>query len=76
MTTKVNLDEKFALFTEPWRPKVIATLNGQEVKLIKVMGSFPWHFHELEDELFLAWKGNFRVEWLRAGGCTEYSQCS
>lgn len=62
MTTKVNLDEKFALFTEHWRPKVIATLIGQEVKLIKVMGCFPWHLHELEDELFLVWKGNFRVE--------------
>jgi mannose-6-phosphate isomerase-like protein (cupin superfamily) len=62
MTTKINLNEKFALFTEHWRPKVIAALNGQEVKIIKVMGQFPWHYHEHEDELFLVWKGNFRVE--------------
>jgi mannose-6-phosphate isomerase-like protein (cupin superfamily) len=62
MTTKINLNEKFGLFTEHWRPKVIAALNGQEVKVIKVKGQFPWHQHETEDEFFLVWKGNFRVE--------------
>lgn len=62
MTTKINLNEKFALFTEHWRPKVVAAVNGQELKIIKVMGEFPWHYHEHEEELFLVWKGNFRVE--------------
>jgi mannose-6-phosphate isomerase-like protein (cupin superfamily) len=62
MITKVNLNEKFGLFTEYWRPKIIADLNGQEVKVIKVKGEFPWHHHEQEDEMFLVWKGNFRVE--------------
>ena len=38
---KIGLDEKFALFSETWRPKVAARLNGQEVKLVKVRGSFP-----------------------------------
>jgi mannose-6-phosphate isomerase-like protein (cupin superfamily) len=62
MPTKINLSEKFALFTEHWRPKVIASLNVQEVKIIKVKGEFPWNHHHQEDELFLVWKGNFRVE--------------
>jgi len=62
MTSKVNLNEKFGLFSEHWRPKVVAALNGQEVKIIKVLGEFPWHHHEREDEFFLVWKGNFRVE--------------
>lgn len=62
MTTKINLSEKFSLFNEHWRPKVIATLNNQEVKLIKVLGEFPWHHHDNEDEFFLVWKGRFRVE--------------
>ena len=60
--TSVGLTAKFASFSEHWRPKVIARLNGQEVKLIKVKGIFPWHFHEKEDEMFLVWRGVFRVE--------------
>jgi mannose-6-phosphate isomerase-like protein (cupin superfamily) len=59
---KISLMEKFALFQEHWRPKVIAGLNGQEIKLIKVEGEFPWHIHSNEDEFFLVWKGQFRVE--------------
>ncbi len=59
---KISLDEKFALFDEHWRPKTIAALNGQEVRLVKVKGEFPWHHHENEDEFFVVWKGLFRVE--------------
>ncbi len=59
---KVNLAEKFALIDEYWRPKVVGELNGQEVKLVKFQGEFPWHHHENEDEMFMAMKGNFRIE--------------
>lgn len=37
-------------------------MNDQEVKLVKFQGEFPWHQHEREDELFLALKGSFRIE--------------
>jgi mannose-6-phosphate isomerase-like protein (cupin superfamily) len=59
---KANLKEKFALINEHWRPKVVGELNGQEVKLVKFQGEFPWHQHEHEDEMFMAMKGNFRIE--------------
>lgn len=59
---KVNLAEKFALVTDHWRPKVIGEMNGQEIKIVKFAGEFPWHYHEHEDEMFLAVKGNFRLE--------------
>ena len=59
---KVNLPEKFAQITEYWRPKVVAELNGQEVKLAKFQGAFVWHHHDDEDEMFLVWRGRFRVE--------------
>jgi len=71
--TKASLDEKFALIHEHWRPKVVAELNGQELKLVKFAGVFPWHRHEQEDELFLVWRGQMTVEFgdrrvtLRAG---------
>ena len=59
---KFNLKEKFARFREHWRPKIIASLNGQDVKVVKVQGTFPWHHHEAEDEFFLVWQGRFRIE--------------
>ena len=59
---KVSICEKFARFAEHWRPKIIAELNGQKVKLVKVQGNFPWHSHDDVDELFLVWRGRFRVE--------------
>ena len=62
MPRAIKLNEKFATFTEHFRPKVIAELNGQEVKIVKAHGEFPWHHHDHEDEFFLVWKGAFRVE--------------
>lgn len=62
MVDKVNLHDKLALIDEPWRPKVIADLNGQEVKLAKLQGAFVWHLHEAEDELFFCIEGRMRVE--------------
>jgi mannose-6-phosphate isomerase-like protein (cupin superfamily) len=59
---KVNLTERLRLITEHWRPKVVGELNGQEVKLAKFKGTFVWHHHEQEDELFLGVRGRFRVE--------------
>jgi mannose-6-phosphate isomerase-like protein (cupin superfamily) len=59
---KVNLAEKFALINEHWRPKVVGEINGQEVKLVKFQGEFPWHRHEAEDEMFMALRGSFRIE--------------
>jgi mannose-6-phosphate isomerase-like protein (cupin superfamily) len=58
----IDLKEKFSLVTEHWRPKVVGELNGQEVKVVKVKGVFPWHHHEKEDEMFMVWRGTFRVE--------------
>jgi mannose-6-phosphate isomerase-like protein (cupin superfamily) len=59
---KASLSEKFSLINEQWRPKVVAELNGQELKLVKVSGVFPWHHHKLEDELFLVWRGQLVIE--------------
>lgn len=59
---KASLAEKFALIHEHWRPRVLAELNGQELKLVKFAGTFPWHRHENEDELFLVWRGQMVIE--------------
>ena len=63
---KVNVAEKLSRIQEPWQPKIVAELNGQHVKLVKLAGPFVWHHHEAEDEMFLVVRGAFRME-LRDG---------
>jgi mannose-6-phosphate isomerase-like protein (cupin superfamily) len=59
---KVNLNQKFELFTDHWSPKIAGELNGQQVKLAKFLGDFVWHQHEHEDELFFVVKGSLKIE--------------
>lgn len=60
---KINLGEKLSLFDDHWGPRIVGELNGQQVKLVKFQGSFTWHHHDFEDELFLVVKGGFRIEY-------------
>ena len=62
MTKKININEKFSKFSEHWRPKIVAELNGQEFKLAKIKGEYPFHAHEGEDEMFFCWKGSFILD--------------
>lgn len=72
---RVGVDEALAGVREPWRPRVIAALNGQEVKVARLAGPFVWHRHTDADELFLVWRGRLRMEFrertveLAAGDC-------
>ncbi len=59
---KVNLVEKFKLFQDYWKPKIVGELNDAHVKLVKLKGEFVWHHHEREDELFLIVRGNLRIK--------------
>jgi len=60
--TKIRLADKLALFDDHWNPRIVAELNGQQVKVAKVLGTFDWHHHEHEDELFLVVHGRLRIE--------------
>ena len=66
MLQKVNLAEKLAQFSEHWSPKVVGELNGQQLRLAKLLGAFDWHHHEHEDELFLVLAGRLTLR-LRDG---------
>jgi mannose-6-phosphate isomerase-like protein (cupin superfamily) len=59
---KVSLAEKLGRFSEYWSPRVVGELNGQHVKLVKLLGPFVWHHHDNEDELFLVVRGRMRME--------------
>ena len=45
---KANLSAKLEQITEHWSPRVVAGLNGQQVKLAKLRGEFVWHAHDHE----------------------------
>ena len=40
MTTPINLEHKFSLFSDHWSPKVIAEVNDYQIKLVKIHGDF------------------------------------
>jgi mannose-6-phosphate isomerase-like protein (cupin superfamily) len=58
----VNLREKFSLFSDRWKPRIIGEVNDCYLKAVKVKGDFVWHHHENEDELFLVVKGTLRMK--------------
>ena len=58
----IDLGEKLDRFSDHWSPRIIAALNGQEVRLAKFIGAFDWHAHPDEDEMFLVLKGTFTME--------------
>ena len=59
---KINLFEKFTRFDDQWSPKIVAELNNQHIKLVKLRGEFVWHKHDHEDELFYVVKGVLKIE--------------
>jgi len=63
---KVNVAHSLAQIDAYWSPRVVAELNGQHVKLVKVKGAFAWHAHRHEDELFYVVLGRLTLE-LREG---------
>ena len=59
---KINLEQKLSLFSTHWDPKIVAELNGQQVKLVKFSGELVWHSHAADDELFLVVQGCFDMQ--------------
>jgi len=63
----INIEHSFRQFSDTFSPKIIAELNGQHVKAVRVEGDkVPWHTHEKEDELFWVLEGELQI--LERGG--------
>jgi mannose-6-phosphate isomerase-like protein (cupin superfamily) len=73
---KISLQEKFALFSEHWSPRIVGELNGQHVKLVKFQGEFVWHHHAAEDEMFLVVRGAFRMNYRDSTGAELHMDLS
>ena len=51
-----------ASLTEYWSPKVVGEVDDNYVKVAKLKGTFTWHTHEHEDEMFFVLKGQLKIE--------------
>ncbi len=60
-TDKVNLADKLSTFSDYWAPRTVATLNTQDVMVVKVKGEFIWHKHDETDDFFLVLKGRLTI---------------
>ncbi|MDX2435815.1 MAG: cupin domain-containing protein [Acidobacteriota bacterium] len=62
MLDVININDGFAAFDDLFSPKIVADLNGQHVKIVRVEGDkVPWHTHDAEDELFWVMEGELEV---------------
>lgn len=60
---KVNAKDMLGRFSDHWNPRIIGELNGQHVKVAKLLGEFDWHHHRDEDELFWVISGELEINW-------------
>ena len=58
----INFSEKFALFSDQWKPRVVAEMNDYQFKLVRIKGDFVWHDHKDTDETFIVLEGELRID--------------
>jgi mannose-6-phosphate isomerase-like protein (cupin superfamily) len=62
MSSVLSPSQIAASLTELWSPRIVGEVDDVYIKVAKVHGSFAWHAHEEEDELFLILKGSLLIE--------------
>jgi mannose-6-phosphate isomerase-like protein (cupin superfamily) len=62
MTGAINLKAKLTQFDDHWSPRTLATHNGQDIMVAKLLGEFPWHSHDDTDDFFLVIHGEIVLE--------------
>jgi mannose-6-phosphate isomerase-like protein (cupin superfamily) len=62
VTRPLSPRDAAAALTELWSPRVVAEVDDMYVKVAKIEGTFGWHAHAEEDELFYVLRGSLRIE--------------
>lgn len=62
MNTPTTPQAIAAALDELWSPRVIAEVDDAYVKVARVQGTFGWHAHDDEDELFYVLHGQLTIE--------------
>ena len=58
----INLDEKLAMFSSHWDPRVVADYNENEVMVVKLLGEYDFHKHYTTDDFFYVLEGELQMD--------------
>lgn len=72
MSAAISPRQAAAALTGYGSPRVVGELEDSYLKVAKVLGTFGWHRHDDEDELFLILAGHLRIE--LEGGAVELAE--
>ena len=61
-TDVVNIRSALASISEHWQPHRLASVNDNDVKVVKLEGEFVWHTHPETEELFLVLTGELTIQ--------------
>ncbi len=59
---KINFLELSKNINKPWEPKEILSINETALRLALIHGTYDWHTHRYEDELFIVLKGKIFID--------------
>jgi mannose-6-phosphate isomerase-like protein (cupin superfamily) len=62
MSSPISPGHVAAALGEFWSPRVVGEVDDVYIKVAKLKGTFTWHSHANEDELFYVLKGQMRIE--------------
>ncbi|OAA70440.1 RmlC-like jelly roll fold protein [Cordyceps fumosorosea ARSEF 2679] len=57
-----SIPKSLNAITDTWSPHLLASVNGQHVKIAKIDGSFVFHAHPESDELFYVLSGQLTLK--------------
>ena len=58
----IDLAGKIALIDAHWQPRVVAEMNDDQLKVVKLEGEFIWHTHADTDEAFIVLDGELHID--------------
>lgn len=59
---KANIPNELEALSEHWSQKTLTEANGNLFKVAKGLGATRWHKHDDQDELFIIYEGQMRIE--------------
>ena len=61
----VSLAQAAGALPDLWSPRILGQIRGhhesQYIKVVRILGDFPWHTHTHQDELFLVLSGCLHI---------------